>query len=41
MHTKDALKHGETTQRLFLLNAWNRIAISTHKEVPRDSYCQK
>ncbi|WP_449399310.1 carboxymuconolactone decarboxylase family protein [Chryseobacterium wanjuense] len=22
MHTKDALKYGETTQRIFLLNAW-------------------
>ncbi|MBE8721090.1 carboxymuconolactone decarboxylase family protein [Sphingobacterium pedocola] len=22
MHTKDALKNGETTQRIFLLNAW-------------------
>ncbi|MCK7557954.1 carboxymuconolactone decarboxylase family protein [Chitinophaga sedimenti] len=22
MHTKDALKYGETAQRLFLLNAW-------------------
>lgn len=22
MHTKDALKHGETNQRIFLLNAW-------------------
>lgn len=22
MHTKDALKHGETPQRIFLLNAW-------------------
>lgn len=22
MHTKDALKHGETPQRIFILNAW-------------------
>lgn len=22
MHTKDALKHGETSQRIFILNAW-------------------
>lgn len=22
MHTKDAIKHGETTQRIFLLSAW-------------------
>ena len=27
MHSKDARKLGETEQRLYLLNAWNRIAI--------------
>lgn len=26
MHTKDALKNGETTQRIFLLNAWREAA---------------
>lgn len=25
MHTKDALKHGETTQRIVLLNAWREV----------------
>jgi len=27
MHTQDARKRGETEQRLYLLNAWNRVAI--------------
>jgi len=26
MHTKDALKNGETAQRIFLLNAWREAA---------------
>lgn len=26
MHTKDALKYGETPQRIFLLNAWREAA---------------
>ncbi|TYR32161.1 carboxymuconolactone decarboxylase family protein [Sphingobacterium phlebotomi] len=26
MHTKDALKNGETHQRIFLLNAWREIS---------------
>ena len=32
MHTKDALKHGETAQRIFLLNAWRETAFFTEKE---------
>ncbi|RQP15913.1 MAG: carboxymuconolactone decarboxylase family protein [Parapedobacter sp.] len=26
MHTKDALKNGETNQRIFLLNAWREVS---------------
>lgn len=32
MHTRDALKIGETTQRLFLLNAWRETNLFTAKE---------
>lgn len=32
MHTKDALKYGETTQRIFLLNAWRETQLFTEKE---------
>lgn len=32
MHTKDALKNGETTQRIFLLNAWNETSLFTEEE---------
>lgn len=33
MHTKDALKNGETNQRIFLLNAWRETgAIFTDEE---------
>lgn len=32
MHTKDALKHGETTQRIFLLNAWRETSLFTEEE---------
>jgi alkylhydroperoxidase family enzyme len=32
MHTKDALKMGETTQRLFLLNAWRETDLFTPEE---------
>ena len=32
MHTKDALKNGETTQRIFLLNAWKETARFTEEE---------
>ncbi|MFB2118543.1 carboxymuconolactone decarboxylase family protein [Parapedobacter sp. 2B3] len=33
MHTKDALKNGETNQRIFLLNAWKEATeIFTHEE---------
>lgn len=33
MHTKDALKNGETNQRIFLLNAWKETnAIFTDEE---------
>ena len=32
MHTTDALKHGETTQRIFLLNAWKETELFTEEE---------
>ncbi|MBW8524080.1 carboxymuconolactone decarboxylase family protein [Chryseobacterium chendengshani] len=32
MHTKDALKYGETAQRLFLLNAWRETDLFTEEE---------
>lgn len=32
MHTKEALQHGETTQRIFLLNAWNESDLFTEEE---------
>lgn len=32
MHTKDALKYGETTQRIFLLNAWHETQLFTEEE---------
>ena len=32
MHTRDALKIGETAQRLFLLNAWRETDLFTEKE---------
>lgn len=32
MHTKDALKQGETTQRIFLLNAWREAGVFTEDE---------
>lgn len=32
MHTKDALKYGETPQRLFLLNAWRETDLFTEEE---------
>ncbi|AWA30801.1 hypothetical protein HYN48_12325 [Flavobacterium magnum] len=32
MHTKDALKNGETTQRIFLLNAWRDTALFSEEE---------
>lgn len=32
MHTKDALKNGETSQRIFLLNAWNETDLFTDEE---------
>lgn len=32
MHTKDALKYGETTQRIFLLNAWCETQLFSEKE---------
>jgi AhpD family alkylhydroperoxidase len=32
MHTKDALKYGETNQRIFLLNAWRETDLFTEKE---------
>ncbi len=32
MHTADALKQGETAQRIFLLNAWRETALFTAEE---------
>lgn len=32
MHTKDAIKNGETTQRIFLLNAWKESTIYSEEE---------
>mgnify|MGYP003583099093 CR=1 FL=1 len=32
MHTKDALKYGETPQRLFLLNAWRETSLFNDEE---------
>jgi AhpD family alkylhydroperoxidase len=32
MHTKDALKYGETNQRIFLLNAWRETSLFTEEE---------
>ncbi len=32
MHTKDALRNGETTQRIFLLNSWKDTKLFTPEE---------
>ncbi|MBO9659287.1 MAG: carboxymuconolactone decarboxylase family protein [Chitinophagaceae bacterium] len=32
MHTKDAVKNGETAQRIFLLNAWRETDLFTEEE---------
>ena len=32
LHTKDALKNGETVQRIFLLNAWRETDLFTEEE---------
>ena len=32
MHTKDALKYGETQQRLFVLSAWQETKLFTEEE---------
>lgn len=32
MHTKDAIKYGETTQRLFVLSAWRETNLFTDQE---------
>lgn len=32
MHTRDALKYGETPQRIFLLNAWRETDLYTPEE---------
>lgn len=32
MHTKEALKDGESTQRIFLLNAWRETDLFTEEE---------
>ncbi|MNQ93097.1 Carboxymuconolactone decarboxylase family protein [compost metagenome] len=32
MHTKDALQYGESTQRIFLLNAWRETNLFTEEE---------
>lgn len=33
MHTKDAIKYGETPQRIFLLNAWRETSLFTEEEI--------
>lgn len=32
MHTSDALKHGESQQRIFLLNAWRETSLFSEEE---------
>lgn len=32
MHTTDAMKYGETAQRIFLLNAWKETTLFTEEE---------
>jgi len=32
MHTKDAVKNGETPQRIYLLNAWDETKLFTKRE---------
>ena len=32
LHTEDAVKHGETLQRIFLLGAWNETNLFTEEE---------
>jgi AhpD family alkylhydroperoxidase len=32
MHTKDAMKYGETPQRIFLLSAWQETGLFTEEE---------
>ncbi|WP_290799299.1 carboxymuconolactone decarboxylase family protein [Flavihumibacter sp. UBA7668] len=32
MHTKDAIKYGESNQRIFLLNAWRETDVFTKEE---------
>ena len=32
MHTEEAMKHGETAQRIFLLNAWKETKLFTEEE---------
>jgi AhpD family alkylhydroperoxidase len=32
MHTKDAIKHGETLERIFLLDAWRETNLFTEEE---------
>ncbi len=32
MHSSDALKQGETAQRIFLLNAWKETGLFTEEE---------
>lgn len=32
MHTKDALKYGETSQRIFLMSAWRETDLFTEEE---------
>lgn len=32
MHTLDAIEHGETSQRIFLLNAWKETELFTKEE---------
>ncbi len=35
MHTEDARKHGETEQRLYLLNAWREAPVYTRPRARR------
>lgn len=41
MHTRDTLELGETTQRIFLLNAWGETNLFTPKEKAVLSFVEK
>jgi AhpD family alkylhydroperoxidase len=40
MHTKDARKHGETEERLYLLNAWREAPLYTEREQAALAWCE-